>query len=163
MVKNPVDAIVVLGAAVGKGGLPSPALRRRLSHAVRLFREGRADYLILTGGVGEYPPSEAAVMRRLALQQGVPEAHLILEETATDTLRNAEACTRIIQQNGWSRVLVVTDGYHLFRSLLVFRACGVEAVGSAPKAPYTGRWCYLCLREVVAVPWYLLRLWRRSL
>lgn len=155
------DVAVVLGAAVWAHGRPSPTLWRRTMHAVALAQSGAAGHLLLTGGVGRHPPSEAAVMRGVAERAGVAASRLVLEETATTTLESARACARIIAERGWTRVLVVTDRYHLARSLLAFRHFGVRARGSAPPEPGdTAAWTWLLLhlRELVAIPWYLLRL-----
>lgn len=167
MGQHKADAIVVLGAAVWQGGVPSPTLSRRVRHAVRLFKEGAAEYLLLTGGVGKHPPSEARVMQCLAVEQGIAESQVILEETATNTLESAEHCARIVKQKEWSEVVIVTDAYHLLRSLLAFRSCGVRAQGSAPGEGREGtglwRWYYLYLGEIAALPWYLARLMIRKL
>jgi uncharacterized SAM-binding protein YcdF (DUF218 family) len=153
------DAIVVLGAAVHAGGRPSPALRRRTAHAVALYRAGVADCLILTGGTGRYSPTEAVVMQQLAVADGVPPARLILEETAADTLANARACAVILKQRGWRRVVVVTDRYHWLRARLAFRHYGIAASASVPPRPCIGiRDCIPWLRELAALPWYLLRM-----
>ena len=63
------DVIVVLGAAVWPGGQPSPALQCRVLHAVDLLQRGYALHLLVTGGVGQYPPAEAEVMT-FAVSQG---------------------------------------------------------------------------------------------
>src|SRR5882724_3797868 len=65
------DVIVVLGAAVWPGGQPSPTLQRRVMHAVDLMQQGYAVYLLVTGGMGHYPPTEAEVMQRLAVAHGI--------------------------------------------------------------------------------------------
>jgi len=75
--KDKADVIIVLGAAVWAGGVPSPALRRRALHAVELFQQGLSDVLIVSGGIGKNPPSEARIMRRLAVQQGISEKKLL--------------------------------------------------------------------------------------
>ncbi len=155
------DVAVVLGAAVWAHGRPSPTLLRRTLHAVALAHAGRVRHLLFTGGVGQHPPSEASVMRDVATRAGVAAPRLLLEESATTTLESARACARIIAAHGWTRVVVVTDRYHLARSLLAFRHFGVSARGSAP--PDRGdtaewRWLLLHLRELVAIPWYLVRL-----
>ncbi len=49
--RQPVDAIVVLGAAQ-YNGRPSPVLRARLDHALGLYRDGVAPLVVVTGGVG---------------------------------------------------------------------------------------------------------------
>ena len=160
-----VDATIVLGAAVLMGGAPSPSLARRTLHAIDLFGHGKTNFLIFTGGVGKHPPSEAQVMKRIAMDHGVPESRLILEETATTTLESAKACAEIVKNRKFSRTaIVVTDRYHLLRTVLAFRSYGVHAIGSAPAVGRGGtpawRWWYLHLREILAVPWYMLLIWQ---
>ena len=154
------DVIVVLGAAVWPGGQPSPALQRRILHAVDLLQRGYAAYLLVTGGLGKYPPAEAVVMQRLAVAHGIPPQHILCEDQATSTFASALRCCDILRQRGWSRVLVVTDRYHLPRTLFAFWSCGLHAVGSAapgkPSRRLRRRWYYY-LREGLALPWYLVR------
>jgi vancomycin permeability regulator SanA len=155
------DVAVVLGAAVWAQGRPSPTLWRRTMHAVELARSNTVAYLLLTGGVGRHPPAEAIVMRSIAERAGIEPGRLLLEETATTTLESARACARIIAAHRWTRVLIVTDRYHLARSLMAFRHFGVVARGSAaPDATDTAGWqsVLLHVRELVAIPWYLVRL-----
>ena len=71
--RQPVDAIVVLGAAQ-YNGRPSPVLRARLDHALELYREELAPLVVVTGGVGRGDTtSEAAVGRRYLVAHGVPD------------------------------------------------------------------------------------------
>ena len=159
--ETPYDVIVVLGAAVWPQGQASPALRRRVLHAVDLLQRGYATSLLLTGGVGKYPPAEARVMQHLAQASGIPPSRIVLEERATSTLESACRCHPLLRQHGWTRVLLVTDGYHLKRALFAFRRCGTPAVGSAVPGPSARRveqrW-YDYGRESCAFVWYGLRL-----
>jgi vancomycin permeability regulator SanA len=156
------DCIIVLGAAVWRGGVASPTLERRVRHAVALYWAGVAGKLLFTGGVGEHPPSEAQVMWGIAAEAGVPKEHMLLEETASNTLESAIACAAIIRDQGWCRVTVVSDRYHLPRGVLACRALGLQARGSAPPAgrgdTSLGDWLYAHARELPALAWYLLRL-----
>ncbi|MFH1113116.1 MAG: YdcF family protein [Pseudomonadota bacterium] len=155
------DVIVVLGAAVWPGGLPSPALRRRLLHGTALVKEGMADVLVVTGGLGKCPPTEACVMKRLAVAEGIPQHKIILEEEGTTTLTSVRQCLRIMCENEWKSAVVVSDSYHLFRSVLLFRLFGVRAFGSAAKGGREAngalRWWYYHIRELMALPWTLIR------
>lgn len=155
-----VDVIVVLGAAVWEHGVPSPALRRRVLYAVELLHSGLSNTLLVTGGVGKYPPAEAQVMRRLAVEHGVFEEQIIMEETAKSTLESAISSSDIIKKNGWSTALIVTDKFHLFRSILLFRQFGIHVIGSAPKGSKIEmgrlRWWHMILREVFAIPWSII-------
>jgi vancomycin permeability regulator SanA len=158
----PYEVIIVLGAAVWPDGQPSPALRSRVAHAVRLFHAGHGQRLLMTGGLGKHPPAEARLMRQLALAAGVPDVAILVEEQAVSTLQSAAYCAPIVQQHGWSAALLVTDCYHLPRAVLTFRHFGVRAHGSAPpERPYARRrwkqWRYR-LREVLACVWYVIRL-----
>ncbi len=119
------DAIVVLGAAVWKGGQPSPALRRRVLHAVALLKQDRSRVLLVSGGLGRHPPTEAEVMRDLAVAEGVAAESIIVEDRATTTFESVLECSRILHQKKWSSAIVVTDPYHLFRAIVVFRCFGI--------------------------------------
>lgn len=154
------DVIIVLGAAVWKGNRPSPALRRRLSRGVALWKEGTADYLLVTGGLGEYPPAEARMMETLAIREGVPPERIIPEGQSASTLESGIHCAGIMEERAWSKAMVVTDGYHLPRSLLVFRSLGIDAEGNAADAgtPVSPRQWFPLLREAMALLWYLLRI-----
>jgi uncharacterized SAM-binding protein YcdF (DUF218 family) len=112
-------------------------------------------------------------MRELAMAAGVPAERIVVEDQATSTWQSALLCMPILQQHGWSTVLVVTDRYHLLRVLLVFRRLGVRAVGSAPPGGqyskrFWKRWCYRG-REALAFCWYVVllvtlrRQWKRHL
>jgi uncharacterized SAM-binding protein YcdF (DUF218 family) len=113
----------------------------------------------MTGGLGKYPPAEAHVMRQLAVDAGVPEARILIEDQATSTFQSALLCAAILRQHGWSTALIVTDRYHLPRTLLVFRSCGIQAYGSPPQGRRYARkrwkrWYYR-VREAFALVWYV--------
>ena len=153
------DVIIVLGAAIWPDGQPSPTLRRRMAHAVELFDCKVGCYLLLTGGLGRYPPSEAYVMRQLALAAGVPALQIVMEDQARSTFDSALRCARILQQQGWKAALVITDAYHLPRALFTFRAFGIQVAGSAPTGSQWvprrwKRWYQHYLREALAFVWY---------
>jgi vancomycin permeability regulator SanA len=155
-----LDVIIVLGAAVCKGGRPSQALRRRVLHGVKLLEDKKANYLLVTGGLGKYPPAEAIVMRSLALDTGVQKEKIILEEKGTSTFTNVKHCIRIMRKHNWFNAIVVSDSYHLFRATFVFRCFGIKVTGSAAKGGRQDntplRWLYYHLREIVAFAWYII-------
>ena len=155
----------MLGAAVHRGGVPSPALRRRIVRGVAAFQAGRAESLIVTGGMGRHAPTEAEVMSRIAREMGVPEAAIVVERQARNTHESARICSSLMRRRGWRRALIVTDGWHLARSLLAFRAYGIEAEGDSAGG---GRdevgyplWLQYAAREALGYAWYAMRLRRR--
>lgn len=120
------DALVVLGARVLPGGVPSGALRARVEKAVALYLRGVAPRLVFSGGVGEHEPSEAKVMRDLAVSLGVPEEVCLLEEQSHSTDENARFSLNLVEPD--ARIVLVSDPYHLLRARQVFRTYGREVM-----------------------------------
>jgi uncharacterized SAM-binding protein YcdF (DUF218 family) len=124
------DVVVVLGARVLPGGSPSPALRARIEKAVELYHQGIAPRLLFSGGVGVNPPSEARVMKELAVRLGVPEEACLLEEQSHSTEQNARFSADVLRSLGARGVVVVSDPYHLLRARQYFRLHGFEVATS---------------------------------
>ena len=101
----------------------------RTNAGIQLFREGWADALVLSGAAQDKTgPSNAAAMRQQAVEQGVPEAAIFLDEDAINTQQNAENSQTIFKQNGFRDAILVTSGYHQRRASIEFerRADGVQ-------------------------------------
>jgi uncharacterized SAM-binding protein YcdF (DUF218 family) len=127
----PADALVVLGARVMPGGVPSGALLARVEKAVELYQRGLAPRLVFSGGIGVNPPSEAHVMREEAVRLGVPSEACVLEEQSHSTEQNARYSAELLRTLGVRRVVVVSDPYHLLRARQYFRLQGFE-VSTSP-------------------------------
>lgn len=148
------DAIVVAGCRVLPDGSPSDALKNRTALAVSLWQQGIAPQLIFTGGVGSHPPAEAVAAANYAASLGVPPAAMLTEDRSTSTEGNATLAAALVP--GVSRVVVVTDSYHVFRAERVFGRHFGEATGVGSFAPGDVR-ARGALREVAAVGWYAVR------
>jgi len=112
----PSDAIVVLGAAVGRNG-PTPVFAARLDHGVALYKEGIAPKLVLTGGVGDgMLLSEAEVGRTYVVKQGVPASDVLIETRSRTTRENLSEAWAVMRSNGLETAVLVSDPYHLRRA-----------------------------------------------
>lgn len=126
----PADAIVVLGAAQ-YSGRPSPVLRTRLDHAVGLYARGIARRLVLTGGIAEGDTaSEAAVSRTYVMRRGVPDTAILLENDGRTTHQSLRAVALLLRSRELDRVVVVSDGFHLFRAWMSARRHGLTVLTS---------------------------------
>jgi len=153
--------IIVLGAAVWPHEQAGPSLKARTERAIELYRDSHAPYLILSGGLGRHPPEEAEVMRRLAVEAGIPSNVLFLERESHSTWENLLGASEIMHQEGWDTALVVSDPFHMRRSLLMasdigFRAYASPAPGS-PNQSLPARRLFYTSREVFALWWYLIQ------
>jgi uncharacterized SAM-binding protein YcdF (DUF218 family) len=127
---RPADAIVVFGAAE-YAGRPSPVYRARLDHAYDLFQRGLAPMVITTGGAGADPTfTEGGVGRDYLSARGIPDRCLIAETQGEDTAESAQRVAAILRANGLSRVVAVSDAYHIFRIKRLLRRNGIVAYGS---------------------------------
>ncbi len=151
-------AIVIYGAAVRPGGVPSGTMRRRVEAALRCGAVLDAPLYLPTGGVGDHPPAEAEVMAGLLCEAGVASAQILIEPTGRNTLRSTLACARLLRQHGWGGAVVhaATSAYHLPRTVMLLRLAGLDARGcTSPPGPASARllprWRWR-LREAAALP-----------
>lgn len=145
------DAIVVLGCRVNPGGIPSAALERRARHAARLYHQGKAALVIVTGGVGDHGPSEASVAARILEHDGVPREAILVEDASTSTWENARYAR---ERFGAGRVLVVTDAFHTMRSEKIFDGVFGDATAVGSRSPWLWPRVSGAVREVAAVAIY---------
>ncbi|MCY6381716.1 YdcF family protein [Hoeflea prorocentri] len=159
------DAIVVFGAAVWAKGKPSPTLRRRTLHAIALHKDEAAPLIVLSGGLGKHPPSEAQVMASLCIDAGLKPSDLILEDRSTSTFENVAHSAKLLSERGLKKIIVVSDAYHLPRIRMCFRYLGFETTASSPPeglVPTRRRRVLLSwLRELAALPWYWITMHKR--
>jgi uncharacterized SAM-binding protein YcdF (DUF218 family) len=136
----PVEAIVVLGAAQYDGE-PSPQLAARLDHVVELFNEGRAPLVVTTGGklpADRFTESEASA--EYLIERGVPAEVIIQETQGRSTWESMEGVAEILEERGISKVLLVSDPYHMLRSKLIAEEVGLDPWVSATRTSPVRRW-----------------------
>ena len=136
---QPADSIIVLGAAQYRGR-PSPVLRARLDHAVRLWELGYATRMVLTGGIGEGDSvSEAAVGRAYVVRAGVGEAAVLLENEGRTSSQSLRAAADQLRARGLLRAILVSDPPHMLRLEILARRYGL-APSASPTPGGSPRW-----------------------
>ena len=135
----PADAAVVLGAAVW-GTEVSPVFRERINHGMNLYRKGRVRKLIFTGGQGNRgEASESASARRYALQSGMPENAILIEDKSHTTYENLMYAKQLADAQGVRKVLIVSDPLHMKRAVTMARDVGFVAdPAPTPSTRYRG-------------------------
>jgi uncharacterized SAM-binding protein YcdF (DUF218 family) len=139
---------IVFGARVWNDGTPSDALADRVDEAVRLYRDGLVDKLVMSGGVEpENGISEAEVMRDRAVAAGVPREAVLLDEAGVDTKSTVRNTAALMRREGLASALVVTHYYHEPRAKMLYDRAGVRAY----TVPATMR------RRLLKEPYFLAR------
>ena len=112
------DVIVVLAGGIGESGVAGEAYQEKVLQAVEMYRASYSDHLIFSSGV-TYVFKEAQVMKALALDLGVPEGAIVLEERGGGNYASLLNTKEIMDSRGWTRMLLVTSRYNAVRSKLV--------------------------------------------
>jgi uncharacterized SAM-binding protein YcdF (DUF218 family) len=134
--RHPADAVVVLGAAQ-YNGRPSPVLRARLDHGMRLYRDGLAPRIIVTGGVGRGDTtSEAEVGRRWLLAQNIPDSAIVVVPRGRSTYASMTDVAAWMHRRNLGTVLLVSDPFHMCRLRFEARRVSLDAFTSpTPSSP----------------------------
>ena len=117
---------LVLGAQVNPDGTPSAFLAARLDPAKRLYDAGIIETIIVSGDHLASEFDEPAAMRNYLIRAGLPKETVIADAGGFDTY---ESCLRAKRIFNLSRLIVVTQSYHLMRAVATCRALGVDATG----------------------------------
>lgn len=134
---------IVFGSAVLRNGRPSTVLRDRLDTAIRLYRDGEVEKLLMTGDGRPYAVDETAAMRTYAQNNGVATSDI---ETDPGGVRTYDSCFRAKSVFGIEKAVLVTQMFHLPRALFTCNQLGIDAVGVAAD-----------LRQYRAQRWYSFR------
>jgi len=133
-------AVVILGAGL-HGERPSAVLYSRLEAGLSLLNENPDAVAVLCGGQGggEYI-TEAEAMRRYLAENGIDGSRLILEERSTDTRENLVFAKSLLEERFGEapESVVVTNDFHIKRSLLLAKKAGLPAEGLSAYTPQAG-------------------------
>lgn len=141
-----VDAILVLGAGIW-GNQPSHMLEDRLLEAISLYEKGVAPKIIMSGDHGRKEYDEVNIMKDFAIQKGVPSEDIFMDHAGFSSYDSMFRAREIF---GVEKIVVVTQEYHLYRSLYIANKLGIEAYGiTANPREYAGQ-TKRELREILA-------------
>ena len=140
------DAILVLGAGL-RNGKPSPVLKDRLDTAYKLYEDGYSKKIIVSGDHGKKYYDEVNVMKNYLLDKGVESNNIFMDHAGFSTYDSVYRAKKIFLANN---IIVVTQQYHLYRSLYIAKKLELDAVGvSATLRDYSGSVKFE-LREILA-------------
>ena len=129
------DCAGVCGCQVGADGTPSKRLAARVEKAVELWKDKKVKYLIMSGAAVSNTFVEASVMKRYAMELGVPEEYILEEKQAVSTYHNLLYASQMMEHCGFKDCVVVTNGWHLRKADHYARKAGVKYVMAASKRP----------------------------
>ena len=125
------DVIIVLGAAQ-YGGTPSPVFQGRLDHAILLYRQGRADSVMVVGSKSPGDTTtEAEAGRDYLVSQGVPAGSVLVEPVGRTTYESLVGAAHYMDKHGMQSAFLVSDPWHNARITRMASDLGFQGYASA--------------------------------
>lgn len=116
-------AILVLGAGVRSDGTPSHMLQDRLLTALALYEKGVCKTILVSGDHGSEHYDEVNIMKSFLIDKGVPSEDIFMDHAGFSTY---DSLYRAKEVFGAESLLIVTQEYHSFRSVMIGEHLGVE-------------------------------------
>lgn len=127
---QPSDTMIVLGAKL-IGRDPSAILRLRLEEAVKLYQQGYAPTIIVSGARGkDEEVSEAEAMRLYLIARGIDPRQILIEDKSYNTYQNLLNSRSLMYTHGLSSAIIVSNASHMRRALLLAGQLGITASGA---------------------------------
>ncbi len=132
------DAIVVLGGGTRSQAYPRPDVDftdagDRVWYGATLYHAKKAPKIIVSGGrvgwKGAGDP-ESKDLTKLLVTMGVPIADIIPEGDSLNTRENAVNVQKILQQQNFNSILLVTSALHMPRAIAIFKHLGIKAIAA---------------------------------
>ena len=141
------DCILVLGVRVWDNGSPGAMLEDRLLQGIELYKAGASDRLLMSGDHGSDEYDEVNPMKNFAVERNVPSEHIFMDHAGFSTYDSMYRARDVFQVK---KVVIITQEFHLYRSLYIANKLGLDAYGVAsdPRS-YAGQE-FREIREVLA-------------
>lgn len=138
---------IVLGSKVSKKQLPFKMLKDRLDTVIKLYNRNKVKKILLSGD--DRPANkEVSVMKRYLLKKGVPKETIIIDRKAYSTFQSVSRAKKVFKIK---QAVLVSQKFHLSRTLFVAKAIGIDAQGlAADRQAYGWFLYYYMAREYLA-------------
>jgi uncharacterized SAM-binding protein YcdF (DUF218 family) len=100
----------------------------RILEGISLAKRGIADKLLIAGGSGapfDRSFSEARVLRTFALEFGLRDEQVLVEEVSRNTYESAVNATQIIRAGNYRQLVLITSAAHMNRAAAAFHKQGL--------------------------------------
>ena len=147
--------LLVLGTTVN-GAEPSAMLLDRINAAYDYLTAHPEVTCIVSGYRNNADISEAECMYNELTKMGISPDRIWTEDQASSTVENFNFSLALIEEKTGARpdwITVLSSEFHLFRSSIFARECGVNAVYVGAETTDLPTFVYYFLREIFLV-WY---------
>jgi vancomycin permeability regulator SanA len=125
----PTPVALVLGCSrTLESGAENPFFANRIDAAVELYESGKVEVLLVSGDNSRPDYDESSDMKAALMVRGVPADAIVCDYAGFSTL---DSVVRAKEVFGQTRLVVVSQGFHVRRALYIAQAHDIEATGYA--------------------------------
>ncbi len=129
------DVLIILGAKVKEGGVPSLSLKNRLDVAYDYLVRYPHIQVVVSGGQGkDEDQTEASAMYTYLIDKGIDPNRIFLEEQSTSTYENL-LFTKKLFSNELTQATIASNDFHLTRAVYLANKLEIEVDTLAAKTP----------------------------
>ena len=138
---------MVLGCSPRVGHYRNSFFEGRISAAASLYKAGKVDRLLVTGDNGHQGYDEPTAMEEALVKRGVPVEHITKDFAGFRTLDSMVRAKRVF---GLNDATIITDDFHMARSIYFANGAGLSVDGFPSKAGLNPMTTKTEFREVLA-------------
>ena len=138
---------IVLGCAPNSGAYRNSFFVGRINTAVQLYKAHKVDRLLVSGDNGSIGYDEPTAMEEALIAKGVPAEHIKKDFAGFHTLDTMVRANKIF---GLTEATIITDDFHMARSIYLAEGSGIKADGFPSKAGQNPTTRSVELREIIA-------------
>lgn len=118
---------LLLGTAkyLQAGGI-NPYFRHRIDAAVALFKQGKVEYLLVSGDNGHRSYNEPIEFQKELIKNGVPENCIVLDYAGFSTLDSVIRAKEVFGQDNFT---IISQEFHNERAIYLAHHHGIHAIG----------------------------------
>ena len=121
-----IDTIIVLGAKVYDDGRLSLMLKDRLDKTIEVYNELDINKIIVSGDSEDSDYDETSWMKEYLISNGIPEENIEVDIYGLSTY---DSIYRLKNVYDIKKAIIITQKYHLYRSLYIANSLDIEAYG----------------------------------
>ena len=125
--KQNFDCVMILGAGLWDGD-PSPMLQERLDFGLIAYETGCTEKMLMSGDHGRKEYDEVNRMKDVAIENGVSADNVFMDHAGFSTYESMYRARDVFQVE---KMVIVTQKYHLYRTVYDARKLGIDAYGFA--------------------------------
>lgn len=129
------EYLMILGTVVVGADEPSRQLTERMERALTYLNLHKHAKVVCCGGCfrKEQKISEAEIIKRFLVNNGIDENRILLEDKSTTTYENFEFALSVIESDSGktvenTEIAFLTSDYHIFRSGVIAKQMGIKNV-----------------------------------